>query len=161
MSRIFQQLGQAYGSSDVSVTVQLDGNTVFSGSVPAVDQPVSSPTPGADLTSEVFRWTDANEGTGNRTISITATGGTLRLGKTLAQIDSAQPDVFDFCHAILTEGENADPLRDVTIDGVSKPRLDDPSLTGQWWWDIESGSTLAATLNVNIALGNSDHGNVP
>ena len=157
MSRIFQQLGQAYGSSDVIVTVQVDGNTVYSGTASTVNQPVPSPTPSDDITTAAFTWTDPNEAVGTRQISITATNGTLRLGKTLAQIDSANPDSFNFCYVPEVEGGLADPLTNVTIDGVAKSRLDQPDLNGQWWWDITAGSTLAATLNVNIVMRDSDN----
>lgn len=48
MSRIFKQLGHGYGASPVTITAQIDGNTIFSGTIPTTDTPL----PG--IADEVF-----------------------------------------------------------------------------------------------------------
>lgn len=53
-NRTVQILGQGYGASPAQVTVTANGNTVFSGSVSSIDQPVPSlPSPGLNL-SEIL-----------------------------------------------------------------------------------------------------------
>ena len=51
-NRTVQILGQGYGSSPAQITVTANGNTVFSGTVNTVDQPLPAlPNPDLDLTN--------------------------------------------------------------------------------------------------------------
>lgn len=160
MSRIFKQMGHGYGAAPVSIVAQIDGNTVYSGTVPTTDEPVPGEEPGVQLGLDCFQWTEpvANF-VGTRSYSISCSGGIFQLGATAAQWNLANAASFGF---VYEQMENfgagnvliTDPLTDVSINGVPQTRPDDPTvegtLPGQWGWVIPDGGTLTATLNVNV-----------
>ena len=156
MPRLFKQLGEGYGPSAVTVTVQIDGNTVFSGSVPTIDAPIPGVVPGTQLGEECFNWNEpvANF-LGSRSFSITVSGGgSFQLNTTLAQSNVANVDAYGtFYTQTVGNVVYSDPLTNVMIDGVPYTRPSDPSLTGQWGWNISPGSVLTATLNINTTMG--------
>ena len=156
MPRIFKQLGEGYGSSAVSITAQIDGNTVYSGTVPTINAPVPGVEPGVQLGVECFSWSEpvANF-SGSRSFSISVSGGgSFQLNATLAQSNVANLDAYGLVYT-QTVGNvvYSDPLTNVMIDGVPYTRPTDPSLTGQNGWNISSGSVLTATLNINTTMG--------
>jgi len=157
MPRIFKQLGEGYGSSAVSITAQIDGNTVYSGTVPTIDAPPPGVKPGVQLGVDCFSWSEpvANfSGSRSFTVSVSG-GGSFQLNMTLAQSNVANLDAYGLVYTH-TVGNvvYADPLTNVMIDGVSYPPPTDPSLNGQWGWNIPSGGVLTATLNINTTMGN-------
>lgn len=140
MSRIFKQLGQGYSASPVTVTAQIDGNTVFSGTVPTTDHSVPGYEPGVDLGVDCFSWTEADTNfTGSRSLSIAVSGGFFQTGLTLAQIAIANASAYG-------PFNDQDPLSNVQIDGAPYTRDAEPA--GQWGWTIQDGQTLTATLTV-------------
>jgi len=151
MPRIFKQLGHGYGAEPVSIVAQIDGNTVFSGTVPTADTPIPGPEPGVQLGLDCFQWTEATGNfVGTQSLSITVTGGSFQIGQTLAQSSLANADQYgSVYHTHTGNVVFTDPLTNVSIDGESRVRPDDPVLTGQWGWLLESGQTLLATLNIN------------
>jgi hypothetical protein len=153
MPRIFKQLGHGYGADPVSIVAQIDGNTVFSGTIPTTDVPVPGVEPGVQLGLECFQWTEATGNfVGTQSLSITVTGGTFQIGQTLAQSSLANADQYGAVYQ--TDIGNvifSDPLTNVSIGGEPRVRPDDPELTGQWGWTLESGQTLSATLNINTS----------
>lgn len=157
MPRIFKQLGQGYGSSTVSITAQIDGNTVFSGSVPTADTLPPGVDPSTELGQDCFNWTEpvANFA-GARTFSITVSGGDcFQLNQTLAQDNIANANSYGFVfQQTIGNVIYSDPLTNVTIDGIAVDHPDEPSLPGQWGYNIPSGSVLTATLTVNTLMGN-------
>ena len=157
MPRIFKQLGQGYGPSAVSITAQIDGNTVFSGSVPTIDAPIPGRVPETPLGEECFNWNEpvANF-SGSRSFSISVSGGgSFQLNETLAQNDESNINSYGFVFTeIIGNVIYSDPLTNVMIDGIPFTRTNDPSLTGQNGWNIPSGSTFTATLNINTVAGN-------
>ena len=156
MPRLFKQLGEGYGSSAVSITAQIDGNTVYSGTVPTINAPVPGVEPSVQLGVECFSWSEpvANF-SGSRSFSISVSGGgSFQLNATLAQSNVANLDAYGLVYT-QTVGNvvYSDPLTNVMIDGVPYTRPTDPSLTGQNGWNISSGSVLTATLNINTTMG--------
>lgn len=151
MSRIFKQLGHGYGVEPVSVIAQIDGNTVFSGTVPTTDTPIPGPEPGVQLGLDCFQWTEPTGNfVGTQSLSITVTGGSFQIGQTLAQMSLANADQYGFVYYIdIGNVSFTDPLTNVSIDGESQVRPEDPSLNGQWGWLLQPGQTLLATLNIN------------
>jgi hypothetical protein len=158
MPRIFKQLGQGYGPSAVSITAQIDGNTVFSGSVPTIDSPVPGVVPGVTLGNECFNWVEpvANF-SGSRSFSVSVSGGgSFQLNDTFAQNDVANANSYGWIYTQnIGNTIYSDPLTNVMIDGIALSRADDPSLTGQNGWNIPFGSVFTATLNVNTQMGNT------
>jgi hypothetical protein len=140
MSRIFKQLGQGYSASPVTVNVLIDGNTVFSGTIPTVDAPVPGYEPDVNLGADCFSWTEADANfTGSRALSIAVSGGYFQTGVTLAQSSTGNSMIYG-------QFNEQDPLSDVQIDGV--PYVRDAEPPGQWGWTIQNGQTLTATLTV-------------
>lgn len=154
MPRIFKQQGQGYGPSNVTVTAQIDGNTVFSGNVPTIDAPIPGMDLGVQLGVTCFSWNEPDDFTGTRTLSISVDGeGTFQLNSTLAQDNWANIDSYGpFYRQTIGNIVYSDPLTNVMIDGISFSRTDDSSLTGQYGWNIPSGSVFTATLNINIGM---------
>ena len=151
MPRIFKQLGHAYGDSPVSIVAQIDGNTVFSGTVPTTDSAVPEVEPDVQLGLDCFSWTEPTANfTGTRSLSIAVSGGVFQIGQTLAQANVANADQYGFVYSANVGGVIfSDPLTDVMIGGAAQTQPDDPTLPGQWGWTIPAGSTLTATLNIN------------
>lgn len=152
MPRIFQQLGQGYGPTPTNVVAQIDGNTVFSGPVPTLDAPV----PGVDLAHNLgvlcFDWAESDiYFSGEKTLSITVIDGTFQMGQTLAQSETADPTAYGFIYKAEVGNQIfSDPLTNVVIDGVARTRPEQAPLLGQWGWTLEAGSSLSATMRVNI-----------
>lgn len=156
MPRIFKQLGQGYGASPVSIVAQIDGNTVFSGTIPTTNAPVPGVEPSVQLGSDCFSWTEPVDNfTGTRSLSIAVSSGVFQIGQTLAQGNVANADQYSFVYAANVGGVIfSDPLTDVMIGGAAQTQPNDPTLPGQWGWTIPAGSTLTATLNINtIPIG--------
>lgn len=147
MSRIFKQFGTGYASLPVSITAQVDGTTVYSGTVPTVDGPVPGYIePPANVHGEAFSWTGpAGNFLGAQSFSITSTNGPFQLGKTLAQYNAA--NLSEFGQFYTLDGVS-DPLSNVMIDGVLVAHEVD--IDGQWNYTVPAGSTLSATLNINL-----------
>lgn len=152
MPRIFRQLGHGYGAVPVSIVAQIDGNTVFSGTVPTVDVPVPSAEPGVQLGLPCFDWTEpVTNFVGTKSLSISVTGGEFQIGETLAQANVANADQYGVVYSANIDGVYfSDPLSAVYINGQAVVRPGTPQFAGQWGWTIESGKTLTATLNINF-----------
>jgi hypothetical protein len=162
-NRTFKQLGQAYGSTPVSVVVYVDGTEVYSGTVPTVDQPVPAlPDTNISLTSQLFTWEKAMSASGTSVLEVTVTGGTLVLADTLANyckiwapnttpktISSTGVDGWDELND-LTAGPPpppyVDPFSNVTISGIAKT-ADHTNLPGQYYWSLQSGDTFSCTVS--------------
>lgn len=157
MPRIFQQLGHGYGPSPTTIVVQIDGTTVFSGPVPTADEPV----PGEDLAHNYgvlcFDWTESDTYfAGEKTLSIAVTNGVFKIGETLAQSSNVDPTAYGSIYKeALGNLLLGDPLTNVVIDGVSRSRPEQAPLLGQWGWVLAAGSSLSATMRVNILPANS------
>ena len=152
MPRIFKQLGHGYGDKPVNILAQIDGNTVFTGAIPTTDIPIPNPQPNVQLGLDCFQWTESTDNfVGTKSISISVTNGMFQIGETLAQTNLANADQYGFVYQNPPIGNAlfSDPLTNVTINGQSVTRPEDPELNGQWGWCIQSGETLTATLNIN------------
>lgn len=157
--RTFQQHALAFGETPTQVVCQIDGNTVFSGSVTTLDEFMPAlPDANYHVDNIAWDWEQDAEFTGSRSITITVTGSPLLLAQTFANYPLANSNAANtygsFYAVQLGNATCTDPFTDVTINSQPKIRPDDPALEGQWWWRIPAGATFAATLNVqaNIAI---------
>lgn len=173
-TRTFIQQGRGYGSDPVSVVASLDGNQIFSGTIPTLDQPVPNLPFDFDSFSgaNLFTWTTELEFQGTMAYQITVTGGTLILGYTVAnytgnneapspEFDVGEPGTAENYGYFYASGGLSpdpaevppliwDPMTEVTINGVSRTqyRTSDEDV-GQFFWTLPAGSIFAATLNIN------------
>jgi hypothetical protein len=149
-NRTFQQYAQGYGSIPCQVVCQINGNTVFSGSVTTVDHPLPTlPDLAVTIDNVAWTWQEDVEFTGSKSITVSVSGSPLVLATTLA--DNPYSNVQSFGGFYSIEVGNvvySDPLTDETIDGVPQSGPYNPDLPGQWWWMIPAGSTFAAIMHV-------------
>lgn len=142
--RTYTYLGQAYGTTPATVTVIVDGNTVYSGAVTTTDAPIPAWDQRSTISNEMFSWTDDETFFGAKSISIAVTGSDLLLSSIEAVAETANTVV-----RLGTDGEiDGDPMVNVTIDGVSQ-NPDRGDLTGIWCWVIPAGGTLTADFTVS------------
>jgi hypothetical protein len=148
--RIFRQYALGFGSAPCQVTCQINGNTVFSGTVTTVDEPMTS-LPNAEyvIDNVAWSWTNPVEFEGTQDITITVAGSQLVLAQTLANDPAANADVFGAFYNIEIDGVvYSDPFTEQTIDGIAQSGPYNPVTAGQWWWKIPAGATFTATMHV-------------
>jgi len=152
--RTFQQHALGFGETPTQVVCQIDGNTVFSGTVTTLDQPMPPlPQPGYDVDNIAWTWEQDALFAGTQSLTITVTGSQLLLAETyanypLSNVANMANTFGSFYSMQIGNVTITDPLTGVTINAEPMTRPDDPDLTGQWWWHVPAGGTLTATLNV-------------
>ena len=174
--RTFKQLGQAYGTTPVTIVAKIDGQEVFNGTLHTLDQPL--PTMpigkfGLGWGSPLFAWTNDVEFSGVKTMEVTVTGGTVILSNTVANyietppygpakepgdpdyIPDAPPPNPAAVDKAMLYGPYADdtitrrdPLTNVTINGQSQNNVygTAPDLYGQWYWILKDGDVFNADV---------------
>ena len=153
--RTINTYGQGFGSTDVNITVTVDGVEIFNGPVATTNGPVvRSPDPSTVL----FSWQEDVTFAGTRSLSITVNSGNVLL-KTGSKANYCAdetgplgPDVFYW----LPDGPESvptDPTSGWLMNGIPTPNQPDPSL-GESWWQIPVGSTFSYQLRMN-------HGVIP
>jgi hypothetical protein len=171
-NRTVRFLGQGYGATPATITVAVNGNVVFSGSVPTLDQAGPGPTGLAYADQQVLcEYTGlAADFAGELPVTIQVTGGELVVfGEILANFASivnkstSTPDTsgadgfIRICTTstapVATEDTPNDERNTVTIDGeaATPPNPRPTGKFGTWFWPISVGSTFA--FNVTVAQG--------
>jgi len=149
--RTFQQYAVGFGSTPAQVVCQIDGNTVFSGSVTTLDQPMPSlPDSEYKIDNVAWSWQDDVEFSGTKSFTVSVSNSPLMLALTVA--DNPYSNVQSFGQFYSIEIGNvsySDPFTNEAINGVPQSGPYDPNLAGQWWWIIPAGSTFSATMHVN------------
>ena len=156
--RTFKQLGQAYGSSPVTIVAKIDGVEIFNGTTPTLNEPYM--LTGFDTTvypgNELFSWTDDINFVGTKSMEITVGSGFLVLMNTTANYpgfggEHNRPDPEN--HWLFVYANQVDsvvysnPFSNLTINGeVQNPNTDIP---GQTFWLIPPDSVLSCTVNVS------------
>jgi hypothetical protein len=153
-TKTISQRGQGFGSNPVSIVSSIDGQQVFAGTVPTLDQPVVI---GLDSTPQIFTWTVPISFAGTQSLSIDVTGGDLVLtftGGDFAPMDGPStrgPGIYTVLyHQTIGEVTVPDPFVDVVIDGKPMSRSAEPD--GQWHWYIPEGTNFSATVNITQGL---------
>lgn len=156
VARLFKQQGRGYQSSTpMSITAQIDGVTVYSGTVPTLNQPFPEPEAGVIFGEDLYTWSIPDmTWTGTQELAITVEGtGIFLLGDTLAQI---YPGAASNYYGMIFDGSPDpavgpyDPLSNVKINGVPQSSYPNPGLDGQWGWGILGGSNFTATITTNV-----------
>lgn len=163
--RTFQIFGKAYGPEPVTVVAKVDNVEVFNGTVPTVNEPLPTlPTTDFEETqaltgSVIFEFTKPLdwEGVVNLNIAVFAPGSghlilTEKTGNFLPPSDAE--DVFESLENPYNyEGVTySDPLVNVTLNGVSRQRTYDPSITGDYWWQLADTTELNGDLVIISAV---------
>ena len=152
--RTIQVLGNGFGETDATVVAILDGNTVFSGTVPTSNVAVPA-LPNSDLVDQtvpLFSFEIPMDFVGNIPMTCQPTNGTVIFAQILANYTKSSGANN---YVSLREIANTDPRNNVTVDGVAKTT--DPSeLPGTWWWTIDAPSVLSYNLEIGQAgnIGN-------
>ena len=211
-NRTVQILGQGYGSSPAQITVTSNGNTVFSGTVSAVDQPLPALPNLAINLSEILCTFEIDQAfTGQIPMTCAVSSGTVIFGQIYANYVAIRNPVYTpeqitiltsltttqaervaiytqvavpplsqtdidtlldpastpaqinailvahNCLPYISSGadgfgpiDNTDARSTVVIDGIAQTP-DHGDLPGTWWWQINTGSTLAYQLDVDPA----------
>lgn len=179
-TRTFKQLGQAYGTSPVTIVAKIDGEEVFNGTLHTLDQPLPEmPIVPIKLGwgSPLFAWTAGVGYVGTKPMEITVTGGKLLLSNTVANyivtppygpaklpgdpdyIPDAPPPNPNAVDKSMLYGPyvdntvlHKDPLSNVTINGQAQDQADfnTGDLSGQWFWVLNDGDVFTADV-IHIA----------
>jgi hypothetical protein len=160
-NRTIQFIGYAYGSSPVTLTAEINGNTVFSGEVPTIDSPlppmanvVASAGPLFLVENSSLFSTDFS-GQYPMTISVSS-GNSVILGEVLSNYmhitnDARYGNATTFLN-ISTNTEYRDPRTDVVIDGTPQSPDRPPGCDGAWPWVVNNPGTI--DFNLQVGLGN-------
>lgn len=157
-NRTMRVYGQGLGPTPVEISVTANGNQVFDGPVPTLDQPVA-PSPWPLAQSEIlFSIEVPMEFQGTMPIEITVNSGSgilleklsinyVRLSNNVSS--GAQGFEFD------SDGKIKDLLAasDLTLNSNPTPSpVCPPGPDGNWTLPLAVGSTFAATLNIDAGL---------
>lgn len=163
VTRTFIQQGQGYGSAPADITVKIDGNVIFSGTVPTVNQPLPVlPDPNIELTSNLYSWTNEVLYKGQQDFELTVNSGTVILTTAIANytitLDPVTGNLVPGNESIYAQffREEVDGIMitdcftEEKINGISQEEHPIPgTFNGQWWWTITEGSTFTALLNTD------------
>jgi hypothetical protein len=170
-NRTINFYGYAYGNVPVQLNAHINGELVFSGAVPTLDEPVPS-TEGFDMTNApiLFAVTDSAlfpvefAGTYPLTISV-ATGDGILQGNTFSNymiqteivhgISVPVPgttDIFSNVYNCMAGNSDAcgDSRRSVLINGSAMAEDRTTDGQGQWTIEILAGSTMSCDFSVSV-----------
>ena len=175
MAKTLRIIGLGFHASQATVTIKLDGATVYTGNVPTdTVNPYTVDMTDAQLSTAfatpVHTWDVAVDSAGTNSLEIEATQGDfvfLRADSNYMPISylASPSDMFSSgefgyinCYYTTTsDGVYRDPNSSVQIDSVAlTPSRSAGQLLGQWNWGIESGQVFTSTLNVSAGLETPD-----
>ena len=156
-TRTFKQFAKAFGATPANIVVRLDGQEIFSGAVETENTPLPSlPDLSLAIDNLAFSWEKDTSFSGTAALEITVNGSPLLLANTQANYlvdDADHANVYnEFYYEEIDGVRYSDPFTDERIDGISVARVEDPALSGQWWWKIMPGSTFSAIVNIQASL---------
>jgi hypothetical protein len=150
-NKTITQRAQGYGSTPVTVTVQIDGVTVLQGAVPTVDQPPPALpdfwTP--ELGVDSWSWTVDAGYDGTQTMTLAVDNGQLYLCDICYALSDQPGNVYPL--GFVQEQGNItfyDPLTNVTVNGVPQDPVRDQDHDGQWVWQLSAGDQFACNVNI-------------
>ena len=156
-TRTIQFLGQAYGATPASVVATWNGNTIYSGTVPTVDQT----GPAENYIPNEILFTLGNVDVTLQAeipVTIEVTAGNVYFGTILGNyanvyttvgnvttVSSSGPTTFLAINNNINNGapDLGDVRSNVLIDGVAPVIVRDPATTGTWSYMVRTNSTIA------------------
>lgn len=154
--RTIMQTGQGFGPGPVSIVASIDGQQVFAGTVPTLDE---APVLPLDDTPQIFSWTVPISFAGTQALSIDVIGGDLVLTfsggdfRPMSGPSTSGAGAFGILSWQTVDGQQVpDPLTNVIIGEESVQRTVDAEDTGQWHWLIPEGQNFSATVNIDAGL---------
>lgn len=145
------QRAQGYSNQPVTVTVQINGDTILQGAVPTQDTlPPALPdfwTP--ELGVKAWSWTVDKTFDGTQTMTVSVNDGDLYLCDTFYVLQDQPGNVYPLPF-VQTQGNLTinDPLTSVTVNGVLQDPVRDSEHAGQWVWQLQAGDEFSCTVNI-------------
>jgi hypothetical protein len=157
-TRTVKFLGLAYGSIPAEITVTVDGNTIYTGTVTTADSPVPSlPDPELSATTEFCEFEIPMEFSGTLPVTCTVNSGTVIFAQITANycvIANTNPVVGAGPKLFLGVNGAGDARSNVFIDGVAQTPNYTEGLAGTWWFRVSAGSVLTHDLVVSAGTAN-------
>ena len=152
-NRTIRVHGQGFGETPASITATYNGNVVFSGQIPTVNQPIDDPIPDVPV---LFSFEVPLQTKGEFPQTVTVDAGIVAFGPISANYNVGAngeppgPNVYSSVnsYAWTADPEYAiDPRANPTIDGVAvEDPGSGPGAGSTAWYNIYQGSTLAYDL---------------
>jgi hypothetical protein len=153
-NRTMRVYGQGFGPTAVEISVTANGNQVFNGPVPTLDQPVA-PLQWPLAQSEIlFSMEVPVEFQGTIPIEITVnSGGGLLLHDVSINYVPLPNNVSSGAQGFEFNFVSESDIYDFRLDGNPSPSLVcPPGLNGDWTLPLTVNSTFAATFKINAGL---------
>jgi hypothetical protein len=172
-NRTFKFYGLGYGAAPVSITASINGQQVFSGEIPTVNEPLDPfpyPTPPEIASTAMFTLDNfadlSTDFAGSVPMSVTVNSGrgaifsiiqcnwTIHGDPSEDNELNGSADQFKACYSgdLGNAENNVDVRYNVAIDGVQQQSN---TMGGIWDWRVFNGSTITYDLNVDIGcVGN-------
>lgn len=165
-TRTIQFLGQGYGNTPVTVDAVWNGNTIYSGAVPTVNETIPTFLSTTEANNEILFTTDVDvtyQADVPMTITVTSPGALVvgqiygnyanvytQTGNTWT-ITSSGPTTFLAVNNNINDLDASvgDVRNNPTLDGVPLVPVRGPSENGTWPWTIPSGSTLSCSIDLD------------
>lgn len=157
-NRTVRVFGQGFGSTPASITATLNGNVVFNGEIPTVDEP---PTVSIENPPILFEFEVPLNTNGNIPQTITINNGTVVFAGISANYnqlpsDPAAPTVFASISWRANYKANPQPGDILGVDPRANPKIDGVLVTptpytqegSVCWWTISQGSVFEYDLVV-------------
>lgn len=158
--RTVKLLGQGFGATPAEILVTLNGNVIYTGAVPTLDQPVYS-LPNLELTSatlELCNFEIAMDFSGTIPMTCTVLAGTVIFAQIqanyfLTDVSFTRPASGTGPNGFHNINSLSDARSNVFIDNVAQA-VNNTELPGTWWYKLSSGSVLSYDLNVKAGTPN-------
>ena len=154
INRTVKVLGWGTGSSPATITANLDGIQVFSGTVSLIGMTMDNES--EQTAPTLFTFEIPMDFVGTKKMSISVKGAPVRFGQIVVNYSEIEMSGLsyssgqDIYHDIVEENDKGirDPRSNVTIDGQSCSA--DRSLgRGTWHWTVDPGSIFEHDLTVS------------
>jgi len=147
-NRTIQILGYGYGSTTCSATVGYDGNTVFSGTIPTLDQAQVLVLPTDQVTISTFEIDVSTAGTFPLIINVTG-GNTVYIEQVLSNYMPVQNPVYSASDwAIVTDPASTSAQKLAVFEPLAVPPLSEADIA-----ELEQGTTGPLAQAVLAAHG--------